>query len=72
MTENEERASRAREACDTFADASGLSVDDELSTVISDLIANLMHLADQSGLCPESLIDTARMHFEAEVEEEIA
>ena len=37
MTENEERASRAREACDTFADASGLSVDDELPTVISDL-----------------------------------
>jgi hypothetical protein len=72
MTDNEERASRAREACDTFAEASGLDVAEELPTLISDLIADLMHLADQSGLCPESLIDTAWMHFEAEVEEEIA
>jgi hypothetical protein len=47
-------------------------VDDELPTVIGDLIANLLHLADQEGLCAESILGTARMHFEAELEEEIA
>jgi len=70
MPTNEERAALAKEACETFADATGLDVAEELPTVIGDLIANLMHLADQSGLCPESLIDNAQMHYEAETGEE--
>jgi hypothetical protein len=72
MPTNEDRAAWAWEACETFADATGLSVDDELPTVIGDLIANLMHLADREGLCAESMLGTARMHFEAELEEEMA
>jgi hypothetical protein len=72
MPTNAERAAWALEACETFADATGLSVEDELPTVIGDLIANLLHLADQGGMCAESMLGTARMHFEAELEEEIA
>lgn len=72
MPTNAERAAWALEACKTFADATGLSVEDELPTVIGDLIANLLHLADQEGMCAESMLGTARMHFEAELEEEIA
>jgi hypothetical protein len=72
MPTNEDRAAWAWEACETFADATGLRVADELPTVIGDLIANLMHLADQEGLCAESILGTARMHFEAELEEEMA
>jgi hypothetical protein len=70
MPTNAERAARAWDACETFADATGLSVDDELPTVIGDLIANLLHLADQDGLCAESVLRTATMHFEAETGDE--
>lgn len=72
MPTNAERAAWAWDACDTFADATGLSVDDELPSVIGDLIANLLHLAEQEGLCAESILGTSRMHFEAELEEEMA
>jgi hypothetical protein len=72
MPTNADRAAWAWEACETFADATGLGVADELPTVIGDLIANLLHLADREGLCAESILGTARMHFEAELEEEIA
>jgi hypothetical protein len=42
----------------------------DLPTIIGDLIANLLHLADQEGLCAESVLRTATMHFEAETGEE--
>jgi hypothetical protein len=67
---NDERADWAFVACQEFAEATGLSADDELPTVITDLIANLLHLADREGMCVESCLDTARMHYEAEQEED--
>ena len=37
---------------------------------IADLIADLLHLARRSGIEPDYVIETARMNFDAEVEEE--
>jgi hypothetical protein len=70
MPTNAERAAWALEACETFADATGLSVEDELPTVIGDLIANLLHFADQEDMCVESLLARAKMHYDAEITEE--
>lgn|GEM_PF-4153403 len=63
---NDERSGWALDACEAFADATGLSIDDELPIVITDLIANLLHLADREGMCVESCLATAKMHYEAE------
>ena len=70
MPTNAERAAWAWDACETFADATGLSTDDELPTVIGDLIANLLHLAVAVGAGAESVLRTATMHFEAETGDE--
>jgi hypothetical protein len=70
MPTNEERADWGRNACAAFAKCVRMDMADELPTIIGDLIANLLHLADQEGLCAESLLRTATMHFEAETGEE--
>jgi hypothetical protein len=70
MPTNEERADRGREACETFAESVRMDMANDLPTIIGDLIANLLHLADQEGLCAESVLRTATMHFEAETGEE--
>ena len=38
---------------------------------IADLVADLLHLARRSGIEPDYVIETARMNFDAEVEEEV-
>jgi hypothetical protein len=43
---------------------------DELSAGITDLIADLLHLAHQNGVEPDYVIRTAPMHYDAEVAEE--
>jgi hypothetical protein len=70
MPTNEERADWGREACETFAESVRMDMANDLPTIIGDLIANLLHLADQEGLCAESVLRTATMHFEAETGEE--
>jgi hypothetical protein len=70
MPTNEERADWGRAACDTFAESVRMDMANDLPTIIGDLIANLLHLADQEGLCAESVLRTATMHFEAETGEE--
>jgi len=44
---------------------------DELATSIYDLIADLLHLARENGIEPDYVIEQAKMHFDAEVEEEV-
>lgn len=66
---NSDRASWAADAARTYADATGLDYDCEVDTAISDLIASLLHLADEQGLCPDTLIQRGQMHYEHEVAE---
>ncbi|MEW6657405.1 MAG: hypothetical protein AB1424_01965 [Thermodesulfobacteriota bacterium] len=50
--------------------ATGFSVaPDDLETSISDLVADLLHLARLNGIDPDHVIETAQIHFDAEVEE---
>jgi len=70
MPTNEERADWGRDACDTFAESVRMDMANELPTIIGDLIANLLHLADSEGMCAESLLARAKMHYDAEITEE--
>ena len=48
-----------------------IKLDDiDLETSISDLIANLLHLAREHNIEPDRIIEQAKMHFDAEVDEE--
>lgn len=66
MPTNDERAEWARDSCRLYADVTGLDYDCEVDVAISDLIASLLHLADQNGLCPETILARAQMHYEYE------
>jgi hypothetical protein len=78
---NEQRAAWARDALDVFGRATfHQSVDEmidncnsdrdsDLACAISDLICDLMHLADQHGLDPYNVYGAALTNYEAECEE---
>lgn len=66
---NEMRAEWAQKAVDAFAIATGIQNEDP-ETQISDLLADLMHLATSEGLDFRGLLDRARGHFEEEEAEE--
>jgi hypothetical protein len=68
MASNEERAERAVVACDAYADFKNEDPAD--TSTITDLVVDLMHLAELRGCCVEQLIDTAKMHYDAEVSED--
>jgi hypothetical protein len=67
---NDDRAEWALEACEAFGESTGLSVKDELETVITDLIANLLHLCDRNGISGDEAIERAQMHYDCEIEAE--
>lgn len=68
--DNNHRAERALHACREYTSlGAGDDWDADPRSVIVDLIADLLHLADREGFCAESVIGTAQMHYEAEVEE---
>ena len=67
---NEDRADWAEAACEAFADITGQVMEDDLPEIIGDLIANLLHLANQKGMSPEGRLENGRMHYEAEIAEE--
>ncbi|NMH96565.1 hypothetical protein [Pseudonocardia acidicola] len=52
----------------TGARAGDFADPEVFAEVAGDLIADLFHLADQAGLAPEALIDTARRHHDYEVD----
>jgi NTP pyrophosphatase (non-canonical NTP hydrolase) len=67
---NEDRAGWAEVACEAFAEITGQDMENDLPEIIGDLIANLMHLANQNGMSVEDRLENARMHYDAEIEEE--
>lgn len=67
MTDNAVRAEKALAACRCFSRA---GVKEDLATVITDLIADLMHLAKQEGIDPGGCVMRAEMHYDAEILEE--
>lgn len=62
---NEERAEAARQAL-----ASVPKYDPFDTASITDLVADLLHLARQEGVEPDYIIHTAQMNYQAEIEEE--
>jgi hypothetical protein len=68
--QQQQRIVRAKTAIEAYAALSGGGSWDE---VFSDLLADLMHYADwlpsESGVVFDDALDTARMHYTAEVEE---
>lgn len=70
MPTNDERADWAKDSCRLYADVTGLNLEDEVDVAISDLIASLLHYADREGLCPDTLVARAQMHYEHEAAEE--
>ena len=67
---NEDRSDWAAQACEEFASITGQRMEDDLPAIIGDLIANLLHLADSSGMCAETLWLRGKDHFDAEILEE--
>jgi hypothetical protein len=74
---NATRAARANHALENWLAAAGVDLPDEHTEHdqyfewISDLIADLYHLADTHNCEPERLTDYATTHYKAEVEEEL-
>lgn len=66
---NKDRAGWAKEAVDHFSKVVGAQ-DEDLETKMTDLLADMMHLADQNGLDFEKLTEHAENHFDEEFEEE--
>lgn len=64
MPTNEERCEQATVACDAYAGFKREDPTDE--GTIADLITDLLHLCEQRGGCVESLLATAKMHYDAE------
>lgn len=69
QADNNARASFAALALVTYTDKVGDS--GELGTQISDLLGDLMHLCDSLGVEFDSAVDTARMHYTAEIRGEL-
>ena len=68
---NRERAGFANVAVKAFAKRTGLGKDDDMATKISDLVGDLMHLADVHKLdWPYDIQPEAERHYYAEVKEE--
>jgi hypothetical protein len=67
---NSDRALWAAEAARVYADSTGLDYDTEVDVAISDLLASLLHLADEQGLCPDTMLQRGQMHYEHEAAEE--
>jgi hypothetical protein len=72
---NSDRAAWARRTLATFVMAMGGTTISELDPLdfndaISDLICDLLHLADQNGLDPEIITGQALSNFDAELDED--
>lgn len=65
---NTQRAEWARNAVLPFAKETGLQYDIEKQEAISDLICDLLHLANQEGLDTDVVLRSATNNFECEKE----
>jgi hypothetical protein len=70
---NKDRAARAEKVLIAYAHLEGRM--DELAgyrlaeTLLSDLLADFMHLADRKKMDFKNCLDVAQMHFDAEIAE---
>lgn len=72
ICDNEKRAAWGLEAVETYAARTGLDISpsaDGVETAISDLLADLQHVADREGLDFADMVERARNHYEAETAE---
>lgn len=60
---NSQRAQRVADALKVYAPASG----DDLETQLTDALTDMMHTCDHSPMSFEAILETARMHYQAEV-----
>jgi methanogenic corrinoid protein MtbC1 len=67
---NHDRALWALEACKTFGNLTGQHYAHDLNEIIGDLIANLLHLANENDIDPMDRLANALGHFTEEVAEE--
>jgi hypothetical protein len=67
--ENEDRAGRALHALQAYAKVKRCSYKDDTRTMLIDLIADLMHLAEQTGHDHEPILRVAADHYVAEASE---
>jgi hypothetical protein len=63
---NQERASWAMIAVQSFQDETGLT-GDSLDTAILDLLGDLMHLCDVEGISFESCLERGKWHYDYEL-----
>ena len=63
---NDQRAAWAGLAIRTFRWTTG----SDLEEALADLLADLMHWSDRSGIPFEASLELARFHYDAETEEE--
>lgn len=68
--DNHKRADWAMQACHAFCDCTGQNTDDEMPDVVTDLLADLMHLCDQMEVDYAHCARKAGDHYAAEKEEE--
>lgn len=69
---NAGRAEAAMKSVALYASDSGLDINSELDDAISDLLANILHLCDQSHLDFDDLLYRSKLNHDAEVDEEEA
>ena len=69
MMNNQDRASAARDVVDNFAFKMGI-VDEDMELKISDLMADLYHLADQYGIEMQECIARGYGHYICEMHDE--
>jgi hypothetical protein len=67
---NQKRVMWAESALDLFRQVTGMLGEDDDEDAFSDLLADLMHVADACGYDFENALKWARIHYEAELEEE--
>lgn len=73
--DNAARAGWAATTLDTFTHLTGqrpydFNEPDNLLEIAGDLLCDLMHLCQETGVSPDQLIERARLHFEDELAEE--
>lgn len=67
---NDLRAEWADEAVYAFAAVTHAADEEELDTLVGDLLCDLMHLCDRDGLDFAALLERAQTHYAAEVADE--
>lgn len=73
--DNDDRAAWAYTAVRAFGEETGqidydMTDREAVMEIAGDLICNLFHLVGAAGVTPEELVDRARMHYDAEVDDE--